>query len=178
MLHWDGKLLPALAGVEKVDRQAIIVTFQGKEQLLGVPEIPNSSGEEQALAVYHAVVKRSTTNKIQALCCDTTASNTSRINGACTNLEKLLNRDLLYLPCRQHIFELILRSCFDLLMDATTGPDMLHFKRFRETLANIDKNVYITAKNEVPDDVCSNIIHFIEDELATQKNCEMIIENY
>ncbi len=57
VLHWDGKLLPALTGVEKVDRLAIILTFQGKEKLLGVPEIPTSSGEEQALAVYHAVEK-------------------------------------------------------------------------------------------------------------------------
>ena len=66
------KLLPALTGVEKVDRLAIIVTFQGKEQLLGVPEIQTSSGEEQAMGAYQA--------------------------------EKLFNRDLLYLPCRHHIF--------------------------------------------------------------------------
>ena len=56
-LHWDGKLLPALTGVEKVERLAIIVTFQGKEQLLGVPEIQTSSGEEQAMAAYQAVEK-------------------------------------------------------------------------------------------------------------------------
>ena len=57
VLHWDGKLLPALTGVEKVERLAIIVTFQGKEQLLGVPEIQTSSGEEQAMAAYQAVEK-------------------------------------------------------------------------------------------------------------------------
>lgn len=80
-------------GVEKVDRLAIIVTFQGKEQLLGVLEIPTSSGEDQALTVYHAVEKWSIT-----------ASNTGRIIGGCINLEKLFNRDLLYLPCCHHIF--------------------------------------------------------------------------
>lgn len=169
VLHWDGKLLPALTGVEKVDRLAIIVTFQGKEQLLGVPEIPTSSGEEQAMAVYQAVEKWGITDKIQALCCDTTASNTGRQNGACTNLEKLFNRDLLYLPCRHHIFELVLRSCFDSLMDATSGPDMVLFKRFRETWTKIDKNVYITDSNEVPDDVRSTILQFIEHQLSTQK---------
>ena len=128
VLHWDGKLLPALTGIEKVDRLAILVTFQGKEQLLGVPEIPTSSGEEQALAVYQAVEKWNITNKIQALCCDTTSSNTGRLNGACTNLEKMFNRSLLYLPCRHHIFELVLRGCFDLLMGATSGPDMALLK--------------------------------------------------
>ncbi|CAH0560529.1 unnamed protein product [Brassicogethes aeneus] len=48
VLHWYGKLLPALTGVEIVDRLAVIVSFQGKEKLLGVPEVPFSSGEEQA----------------------------------------------------------------------------------------------------------------------------------
>ena len=61
------------------------------EQLLGVPNIPTSSGEEQAMAVQQADDKWGITDKIQALCCDTTASNTGRINGACINLEKLLN---------------------------------------------------------------------------------------
>lgn len=45
----------ALAGVEKIDILAIILTFEGKEQRLRVPEIPTSSGEEQARAVYQAV---------------------------------------------------------------------------------------------------------------------------
>lgn len=169
VLHWDGKLLPTLTGVEKVDRLAIIVTFQGKEQLLGVPEIPTSSGEDQAMSVYQAVEKWGINDKIQALCCDTTASNTGRVNGACTNLEKLFNRDLLYLPCRHHIFELVLRSCFDSLMDATSGPDMALFKRFRDNWAKINKNVYITDSNEVPGDVRSTILQFIEHRLSTQK---------
>lgn len=99
-----------------------------------IPEIPTSSGEEQALAVYQSVEKWGITNKIQAICCDTTASNTGRINGACTNLEKLFNRDLLYLPCRHHIFELVLRSCFDLLMGPTSGPEMLLFKKYGRNL--------------------------------------------
>lgn len=38
VLHWDEKRLLALKGIEKVDRLAIIVTFQGKEQSLRVPE--------------------------------------------------------------------------------------------------------------------------------------------
>ncbi|XP_075213850.1 uncharacterized protein LOC142320058 [Lycorma delicatula] len=53
------------------------------------------------------------TNKTRALCCDTTASNTSRIHGACKNLERLFNRGLLYLSCRHHIFELVLKSSPD-----------------------------------------------------------------
>lgn len=43
LLHWDGKLLPALTGIEKVGRLAVIATFHGKKQLLRVPEIRPSS---------------------------------------------------------------------------------------------------------------------------------------
>ena len=169
VLHWDGKLPPALTGVEKVDRLAIIVAFQGKEQLLGVPEIQTSLGEEQAMASYQAMEKWGLTDKIQAICCDTTASNIARVNGVCTNLEKLFNRDLLYLPCRHHIFELVLRNCFESLMGATSAPDMALFKRFREAWTKLDKNVYITGSNEVPDDVRSTIVGSVEHYLSTQK---------
>lgn len=48
---------------EKVDRLAIIATFQGKEQLLGVPEIPTFSGEQQSIALYQAVEKWCITEK-------------------------------------------------------------------------------------------------------------------
>lgn len=169
VLHWDGKLLPALKGVEKIDRLAIIVTYDGKEQLLGAPQIETSSGEEQAFAVYQVVEKWGIADKIEALCCDTTASNTGRVNGACTNLEKLFNRDLLYLPCRHHIFELVLRSCFDKLMGATSGPNMALFQRFRETWTKLDKDDYMTGSNEVPDDVRLTVLGFLEHNLSTQK---------
>lgn len=67
MLNWGGKLLLALTGVEKVDGVAIIVIFQGKEQLLEIPEIQTYSGEQQSIAVYQRLEKCSITDKIQAL---------------------------------------------------------------------------------------------------------------
>ena len=105
VLHWDGKLLPDLTGVQRIYRLAIIVTLLCMEQLLlGVPNIPTSSGEEQAMVVQQADDKWGITDKIQAFCCEITASNTGRINGACINQEKLLNCDLFYFPCRHHNF--------------------------------------------------------------------------
>ena len=131
VLHWDGKLLPDLTGVQMIYRLAIIVTLICMEQLLGVPNSPTSSGDQQAMVVQQADDKWGITDKIQALCCDITESNTGLINRASINLEKSLNCDLLYFPCRHHNFELVLRSCFDSLMGATSGPDMLLFTRYR-----------------------------------------------
>lgn len=54
-------------------------------------------------------------------------------------------------------------------MGATSGPDMAFFKRFRETWTKLNKKVYITGSNEVPDDVRSTILGFLEYHLSTQK---------
>lgn len=83
------------------------------------------------MADHQSVEKWEIADKIRALRCDTTASNIGRINGACTNLEKMFNRDLLYFLCRHHIHELVFRSYFDSL-GATSSPDMAFLKRFRE----------------------------------------------
>ena len=53
---------------------------------------------------------------------DTTASNTGVHRGACTFLQLQLQRQLLWLACRHHIAELILRSAFDSLFSDTTAP--------------------------------------------------------
>lgn len=49
-MHWDGKLLPARICNEKLDTLAIQITFQDKEQFLGVLEIPTTLREEQTMA--------------------------------------------------------------------------------------------------------------------------------
>ena len=46
---------------------------------------------------------------------------------------------------------------------------MALFKRFREAWTKLDKNVYITGSNEVPDDIRSTILGFVEHYLSTQK---------
>lgn len=40
---------------------------------------------------------------IEALCCDSNASNTELVKGACVKIEQFLDKDLLYLICRLHI---------------------------------------------------------------------------
>lgn len=54
-------------------------------------------------------------------------------------------------------------------MGATYGPNMALFKRFRETWTKLNKKVYITGSNEVPDDVRSTILGFLEHHLFKQK---------
>ena len=54
-VHWDGKLLPALTGKEKVDRLAVIVSRNDTMKLLGVPLLIRGTGEAQAEAVFKLI---------------------------------------------------------------------------------------------------------------------------
>lgn len=51
---------------------------------------------------------------------------------------------LLFLPCRHHIYELVLKSAFDAYMGPTSGSDVLLFKRFKEKWNTIDTTKYCT----------------------------------
>jgi len=61
-----------------------------------------------------------------------TASNTGRLNGACVFFEQLLEHEIVYLPCRHHIYEIILKSVFDLKFGALSVPVVSVFKRFQQ----------------------------------------------
>lgn len=67
-------------------------------------------------------MNRDLLNKTVALCCDTTSSNLGRLKGAAVLIEQMIDKDLLYLPCRHHILELVLRAAFEIKMPASTGP--------------------------------------------------------
>lgn len=131
IVHFDGKILPALTGKEKVDRQPVIVSNKNGDQLLGVPSLPNGKGQEISSAVYNTLESWGLLENVQAICCDTTASNTGRMNGACTLLQQQIGRELLLLPCRHHIFEILLRALFDVKMGSSSAPVVLLFKRFQ-----------------------------------------------
>lgn len=134
VLHWDGKLLPAISGEQEVqDRIAVLVTGEGQEQLLGVPLALDGTGQRMAEVVLNELEKADLRDKIVGLSFDTTASNTGMFQGACIRIEKDLDRDLLWLACRHHVSEVILRDVFMECVGPSSGPDIPLFKRFRET---------------------------------------------
>ena len=52
-------------------------------------------------------------DNMNAIVFDTTAVNTSRINGTYTIMEKLLQKPLVRLACGNYLYEIILRSVFE-----------------------------------------------------------------
>ena len=81
--------------------------------MLGVPKITSRTGHEQSCAVLKTLEDWALSSRIQAMCFDTTASNTGRKMGTCTLLQQKLERNVLHVACRHHIMELIFSAAFN-----------------------------------------------------------------
>lgn len=173
VVHWDGKLLPDILGKEVVERLAVLISCGPEEQLIAVPKLENNRGISQAKAVVSAVAEWGATEKIQAMCFDTTSTNTGCYRGACVIIEQLFKRDLLHLACRHHILEVILRAVFECKMGTTTGPHPDIFKKFCSQWSKLDKAKYRVGIEE--DSIKSKIINideisgFLTENLAQQQ---------
>lgn len=78
----------------------------------------------------------------------TTNSNLGCKNGAAIVLEHILKTSLLYLPCRHHIFELILGCIFNVKLSATSEPDVPLFLKFKSAWNDIDQSKYRTGVSD------------------------------
>ncbi|KAL4113207.1 hypothetical protein QTP88_016873 [Uroleucon formosanum] len=162
-IHWDGKLLSSLIGKHNVDRLPIVASCNGKEQLLGVPALDTGTGANQANAIFQTLEDWCITDNMQALCCDTTASNTGCIKGACILLEQLLQRNILYVPYRHHIYEIVLRSVFYVKFGTTTsGPDVPIFKRFQQFWSNVNTTNFEPG---IKNDYVEKLLHNVSEEI-------------
>lgn len=164
VVHWDGKMLPNILKKENVERLAILVSNGEEEQLLGVPALENSTGYSQSKAVAESLKDWGLAENVIAMCFDTTPSNTGHGKGACTLLEKALGKDLLYLACRHHILEVILKALFDCKMGLTTGPQPEIFKRFQVSWSNIDQTQY---KVGIVDQIIQHTLLKYQDEVGS-----------
>lgn len=105
-----------LPGITKalIDRMNVIITYNETEHLFGVPKLPSRIGRSQAIAVYGTLEEYGLIDNVQASCYDTTSPNTGRLKMTCILLEQNFGRAILYLLCRRHVYELVLRAIFEL----------------------------------------------------------------
>lgn len=69
-------MLPDLTGKQTVDRLPIVITNNGKEQVLGIPKLLKGTSKAQAEAIYQYLVEWGLMDHVKPMCFDTTASNT------------------------------------------------------------------------------------------------------
>ena len=51
----------------------------------------------------------------------------------------MLNRDLLWLACRHHVYEIPIKAIFDKVVESTSCPEVKVFKRFQINWDSLDK---------------------------------------
>ena len=148
-IHRDGKIIEGDG-----ERLAVLVAgapnyVEGK--LLGIPKIMNGTGLVQAETSFDLIKDWELNKSIIGMVFDTTASNSGWKNGASVILEKKLNSKLFYLPCRHHIFEIILSSVWKHLFGPTTGPTNIEFLKLKnswDTIPQKNDNFKLLDINE------------------------------
>lgn len=118
------------------------------------------------MAVCNALKEWDVIENVKALCCDTTASNTGRLSGACVLIEQHLEKDLLYLPCRHHIYEIVLRAVFEVkIPEASNSPEVTSLKKFQKKWNTINPNKITPGMEDqyvenMLEDVKSDVLYF------------------
>ena len=65
---------------------------------------------------------------MRGLVFDTTASNTGLRKGACILIEKAIDKELIWIACGHHIFEIMLSDVFKVAVGTSSGPDIGFFQ--------------------------------------------------
>ena len=138
-INFDGKLLGDLDGsFDKVNRLAVVAVQEEGNQLLCIDKTDDSTGKVEAATVKEALDDWGISDGIIASCFDTTSSNTGIYSSSTVLLQQHLNRQLLWLSCRHHIPELILKAAFQTLFGKTTGPSAALFSCLKTSWKSLD----------------------------------------
>lgn len=174
VVHWDGKLLPdvSLVCAGLVERLPVCVSslVDGRSKLLGVPKLMSGTGKASANAVIENLKLWNCDSDIIGMCYDSASVNTGKITGACKTIETTLGRDLLWLTCRHHMFEVLLADIFKLcLTDVSTGPEIVIFKKFKDNWTNLNHHQPILQDRSLI--AVSNVVkNFVEDQLKLNQS--------
>jgi hypothetical protein len=142
-VHFDGKLLPPIAGGHaKEDRVVVAVTGLTSEKPLTIPKVPQGTNEQIAKAAAETIMDWNLTNDIVATFFNKTAANTGHLSVACVLLQKKLGKELLWLPCRYHVMEILCGDAFKKVFGPTSGPNVTLFRKFQDFWPAIDQGAY------------------------------------
>ena len=97
---------------------------ENDNQLLCVTKTDDSTGEAEAEAVGKAVEDWGLKESIIACGFDTTSSNTGIHKGSCVLLQDILQRQLVWLACRHHIMELLVKAAYHQVFGDSKSPDV------------------------------------------------------
>ena len=142
-INFDGKLLPNLEGSSSVNRLAVVLVQKEENKILCIARTDDSTGKTEAESVKKSLDDWQLTSYIVSMGFDTTSSNTGVHKGACTLLQQLLDRNLLWMACRHHILELVIGDTFTTLFGDTKSPEVTLFKPLKTSWDSFDLDSFI-----------------------------------
>lgn len=156
-----------------VERLPIVGTQSDKERILRVPKVENKSGLAVGTAVFDTLVKFKLDKIVEVVNTDTETSNVGKYNGAVAVLERKLGRSLLYLGCRHHVFEVVLKAVFlaKLSDSKTKSPNVEIFNRLKNNWDKMQTRLIksgtedIVVQNHIDSDFAEKIVQFGRDNL-------------
>ena len=137
-IGFDAKLMKDLNGYDKVNRLAVVLVQENENKLLAISKSDGSTGKVEAETVKKVLDEWGIADNIIACGFDTTSSNTGVHKGACTILQQLLAKLLLWMACRHHSMELIIAAAYITIFGPTTGPEVTLFKGLQEAWNSLD----------------------------------------
>lgn len=151
-IHWDGKLYRKRGGIQD-KRLSIVLSNASQAKLLRVIEVTNSRAITHSKAVFDVMREWNISANVNSMCFDTERTNTGIRKGVCMRLEGLLKKKLIYLPCRHHIYEIVLGAAFETTIeqpDNMEGPQIKIFENFtkRYNTPNFNKSNFEGCRND------------------------------
>lgn len=146
-IHWDSKLVPEFTDkYKRLDIMPVLVSCGSETKLLGVPSF--SPEDERSIGSIIGDVTHNllcewncSVDGAASMVFDTTSTNTGLWSGGCVELQRRLNKPLLWCACRKHIGELIVGGVFESLqIETSRSPEISMFKNFRTYFSHISQD--------------------------------------
>lgn len=145
VVQFDGKTCHKLnqRHVGREERLIVLCHTERYDVPLGFFILDSHSGLDCARKVADAITMNELENKIVGVVCDTENVNTGIHNGAVHLLENMLDREVLRLMCRHHVFEIVLKDVFISIFGASTGSKDTTFQFLNENWESIKRYRFI-----------------------------------
>ena len=107
---------------------AVVLTdlFTGEEKVLAILEMENSKAEEGASVIIQALQHWKIANgALVGFVFDTTNTNSGWKSGIVVRLEEFLERRVLHVYCRHHVFERLVNDTVNVCLGESTFPEVV-----------------------------------------------------
>ena len=145
IVHFDGKLMSDLSGAYG-DRLAIMISGNTEPCKKGFQisgeRIADGTGLSQKNEMIRVLKDWKILDNIVGMVFDTCSANTGMFSGAATLLESEINKPLIWLPCRKHILELLLKAAFFDVFGEDMSPVYSDFQEFYNQWDDIKNNIF------------------------------------